>query len=71
MKMDFLGTPGMNYEIGGRRFDADANGIVYNVQVGNHSAMLNMGAVPLPPAGWVDPRKVVTVSADGKTVTVS
>jgi hypothetical protein len=66
--MDFLGKPHMNYEIGGRRFDADANGIIANVPPGNYGALVNMGCVPLPPAGWVDPRSVVTVSADGKPV---
>ncbi len=69
--MDFLGTPGMLYEAGGRKFTADPNGIVYTVPVGNHTAMLNMGAVPLTPVGWKDQRAVVTVSSDGKTVTVS
>jgi hypothetical protein len=61
MTMDFLGTPFMNYEIGGRRFDADANGIIADVPPGNFGALLNMGAVPLPPAGWVDPRPAVTI----------
>jgi hypothetical protein len=56
MTRDFLGTPGMNYEVGGRRFDADANGLIYDVPPGNYGALLNMGCIPLPPAGWVDPR---------------
>jgi hypothetical protein len=59
--MDFLGKPFMNYEVGGRRFDADEHGIIADVALGNYGALLNMGAVPLPPAGWVDPRSVVTV----------
>jgi hypothetical protein len=58
MTMDFLGTPFMNYEIGGRRFDADENGIIADVPAGNFGGLLNMGCVPLPPAGWVDPRPV-------------
>jgi hypothetical protein len=58
MKMDFLGTPYMNYEVGGRRFEADANGIIKDVPPGNYAALLNMGACPLTPAGWVDPRTV-------------
>jgi hypothetical protein len=59
--MDFLGTPGMSYEVGGRKFTADANGIIHAVTAGNYGALLNMGALPLPPAGWTDPRMVVTV----------
>jgi hypothetical protein len=55
---DFLGTPFMNYEIAGRRFDADANGILHDVPPGNYGGLVNMGCVPLPPAGWVDPRPV-------------
>jgi hypothetical protein len=62
--MDFLGTPSMHYEVGGRRFEADADGIIADVPPGNYAALLNMGAVPLPPAGWVDPRPV---TVDGKT----
>src|ERR1700733_11198181 len=58
MKMDFLGTPYMNYEVGGRRFEADENGIIAGVPPGNYSALLNMGCCPLPPVGWVDPRPV-------------
>jgi hypothetical protein len=61
MKMDFLGIPFMNYEIGGRRFDADANGIIHAVPPGNYGGLVNMGCIPLPPAGWVDPRPVITV----------
>ena len=64
--MDFLGTPCMTYEFGGRRFDADANGIIKDVPAGNHTALLNMGCIPLPPAGWKDPRPVITI--DGKPV---
>jgi hypothetical protein len=59
MTMDFLGTPFMSYEIGGRRFDADENGIIADVPPGNFGALLNMGAIPLPPPGWVDPRKTI------------
>ena len=61
--MDFLGTPGMSYEFGGRTFTADARGIVYGVPAGNYGALLNMGCIPLPPAGWKDPRPVVTYKA--------
>ena len=61
MKMDFLGKPFMLYEVGGRRFDADEHGIIADVTPGNYGALLAMGAVPLPPAGWVDPRPVTAV----------
>jgi hypothetical protein len=54
--MDFLGTPFMNYEVGGRRFEADANGIIADVPPGNYGALLEMGCVALPPPNWVDPR---------------
>jgi hypothetical protein len=66
MKMDFLAQPCMTYEFGGRKFTADADGIVKDVPAGNHSALLNMGAVPLTPVGWKDPRPNITV--DGKPV---
>jgi hypothetical protein len=59
MKMDFLAQPNMHFEVGGRRFEADANGIVAGVPPGNYAAMLNMGACPLPPVGWRDPRPVL------------
>jgi hypothetical protein len=58
MRMDFLAQPNMHFEVGGRRFEADENGIIAGVPPGNYTAMLNMGACPLPPAGWVDPRPV-------------
>jgi hypothetical protein len=57
--IDVLGSPNMQYEIGGRRFEADENGIIANVPLGNHVGLLAMGAIPLPPAGWVDPRVAV------------
>jgi hypothetical protein len=60
--MDFLGKPSMQYEVGGRRFEADSDGIIADVPPGNYGALLNMGAVPLPPAGWVDPRKTITAA---------
>jgi hypothetical protein len=44
--------------VGGRRFEADENGIIAGVPPGNYSALLNMGCCPLPPVGWVDPRPV-------------
>jgi hypothetical protein len=64
--IDFLGIPGMNYELGGRKFDADANGIIANVPPGNYGGLLNMGAIPLSPTGWIDPR--VAISVDGVKV---
>jgi hypothetical protein len=66
---DFLGTPGNSYDVHhqvdyervARRFDADESGIIADVPPGNYGALLNMGAIPLPPPGWVDPRPVVAV----------
>jgi hypothetical protein len=59
--MDFLGKPAMHYEVGGRRFEADADGIIADAPPGNYAALLNMGAIPLTPRNWVDPRKTITV----------
>jgi hypothetical protein len=65
MTRDFLALdpagnpqPHAQLEVGGPsgRYEADDFGIISDVAP-NHSAhMLNSGAIPLPPAGWIDPR---------------
>jgi hypothetical protein len=64
MTRDFLALtpagepwPGARFEVGvGGRYEADEHGIITNVLPNHASNLLNAGAVPLPPAGWVDPR---------------
>jgi hypothetical protein len=71
MFIDFLAQPNMTFELGGRKFVADADGIIADVPAGNFGGLLAMGAIPLTPHNWVDPRRTATVSPDGKVVTVS
>jgi hypothetical protein len=55
----------------GRTLTADENGILTGATVAEFPLLINAGCAALPPPKWVDPRKVVTVSADGKIVTVA
>jgi hypothetical protein len=50
--------PNAQIDIGSTKLKADANGIFKNVAVNLGAAMINSGAVPLPPKGWfaTDPR---------------
>jgi hypothetical protein len=53
--------PGAQFEIGvAGRYVADSNGIVSGVLPNHASSLLNSGAVPLLPPGFVDPRIVAT-----------
>jgi hypothetical protein len=62
--MDFLALdangnpqPGAQFEVGvGGRHVADEHGIITNVLPNHASNLLSAGAIPLTPAGWVDPR---------------
>jgi hypothetical protein len=66
MSRDFLALdpngnvqPGAQIEVGsGGRYEADSNGIISGVKPNHAGSLINAGAVPLPPAGWVDPRAV-------------
>jgi hypothetical protein len=71
--MDFLaltptGQPQPNaaFDIGGKTYVADSSAIVHRVAANHTHGLLNMGAVPLPPSGWKDPRLVIFV--DGKQI---
>jgi hypothetical protein len=66
--MDFLALtpagvphPGAQFDIGGKTFVADSNGVIHNVPANLTHGVLNCGTVPLTPAGWTDPRMVITV----------
>ncbi len=58
--VDFLApAPFARYNIGARGFgsyEASSDAIVYSVAPEHCAAMLSNGCVPLPPAGWTDPR---------------
>jgi hypothetical protein len=64
--MDFLAltptgdpAPHAQFHVGvGGRYEANEHGVVNDVLPNHAVHLLNSGAVPLPPAGWVDPRPV-------------
>jgi hypothetical protein len=65
MTRDFLALdpagnpqPSAQFEVGGPggKYEADEHGIVHDVAPNHAVSLLACGAVPLAPAGWVDPR---------------
>jgi hypothetical protein len=66
-QMDFLALdpagnpqPFAQLEVSGPsgRYQADEHGIIHDVKSNHAGSLLVCGAIPLTPAGWVDPRPV-------------
>jgi hypothetical protein len=57
LTIDFLGSPGMTYQVGaGIEFTANASGIIAGVPATYALALLRAGCIPLTPKAWTDPR---------------